>query len=195
MSISQEPRDIELLDQMRGSLLAARPPALDPQQSREAFQQHKLLASAIHRASRLDARSSDSETDAWVNYFTAHFPAPRNDATDARLLFAEWRTSLLKDDAPGPRTPITHGQPHAHWQRDRAGRLCINLEDMRADFERSVDHLLAHLRATPARQAVAVRRWRQTSWTVQPFTFSSADSVPVSGATVAASATVARHRR
>ena len=86
----------ELAD-MRDSLLRDRPSALLPTQGNEAFQQHKLLASAVHRASRLNGRKSDNETEAWVRYFDEHFPPARNDREDARTLFGDWRTSLLKD--------------------------------------------------------------------------------------------------
>lgn len=164
------PEDEQALDDLRKSLLRARAPALRPGQGDEAFLQHKLLASAVHRASRLDRRNSDSETDAWVRYVTAYFPPGRNDPADARLLFAEWRTRLLKDDAPGSALPVTHGQSAAHWRRDQAGRLCINLEDMWDDFEQSVGHFIRYLRATPDRRAVALKRWRDTGWAVEPFT-------------------------
>jgi hypothetical protein len=161
--------DVRTLDDLRSALLRDRPGALRPDQGTEAFRHHKLLAAAVHRASRLDARSGESETDAWVRYVREHFPSGRNEEGDARLLFAQWRTALLKDDAPGPQVPITHGQPTAHWQRDKDGRLCLNLEDMWADFEESVDHFIAYLRATPERRAVALRRWRETDWSVQSF--------------------------
>lgn len=50
--------------------------------------------------------------------------------TDAGLLFAQWRTPLLKDDTPGSGLVITDGQEAVHWQRDEGGRLCIDLESM-----------------------------------------------------------------
>lgn len=103
------------LQELRSSLLRDRPDPLRPDQGEEAFRQHKLLASAVHRASRLDARGSESETEAWVRYMSEHFPPSRNSPSDARLLFVDWRTSLLKDDTPGPRVSITHGQSFAHW--------------------------------------------------------------------------------
>jgi hypothetical protein len=127
------------LRELRSSLLRDRPNPLRPDQGEEAFRQHKLLASAIHRASRLDVRGSESETEAWVRYVSEHFPPSRNNPADARLLFVDWRTGLLKKDTPGPRVPITHGQSFARWGRDQAGRLCINLEDMWTEFEQSVD--------------------------------------------------------
>jgi hypothetical protein len=49
----------QALAELRSALLRARPPALRPDQGDEAFRQHKLLASAVHRASRLDARGSE----------------------------------------------------------------------------------------------------------------------------------------
>jgi hypothetical protein len=169
----------QALADLRSALLRTRPPALGPDQGDEAFRQHKLLASAVHRASRLDARSSESETDAWVRYVSDHFPPGRNHPNDARVLFADWRTSLLKDDSPGPRVPITHGQSHAHWERDARGRLCINLEDMWADFERSVEHFVAYLRATGDRRSIVLARWRETTTVVEPFLASAMASAAV----------------
>ena len=75
---------------------------LRPDEGEEAFQQHKLLAAAVHRATELDRQDAESETEAWVRYVTAHFPPGRNDADDARLLFGDWRSALLKrDSVPG----------------------------------------------------------------------------------------------
>jgi hypothetical protein len=175
------------LAELRAALLRARPPALGPDQGDEAFRQHKLIASAVHRTSRLDARGSESETDAWVRYVSDHFPSGRNDPTDARLLFGDWRTSLLKEDSPGPRVPVTHGQSHAHWQRDGRGRLCINLEDMWTDYERSVDHFVAYLSETPDRRSVVLGRWRQTTTVVEPFLGIATASAAMRDASVMAS--------
>jgi hypothetical protein len=107
--VSVSTTDLSMLGDLREALLRSRPPTLEPGQGHEAFQQHKLLASAVHRAARLDQRGSESETDAWVRYLTEHFPPGRNDAADARLLFGQWRTPLLKDDTPGSGVVITHG--------------------------------------------------------------------------------------
>lgn len=178
------------LDRLRESLLYGRPPVLGFHQGDEAFQQHKLLASAVHRASRLDQRNSESETDAWVRYMLDHFPRGRNDSTDAKLLFEEWRCHLLKDSVPGPAVVITHGQSVVHWKRDETGRLCVNLEDMRADYERSVDHFVEYLRFTPDRLAVVLRRSRERAWDVMPLVFTDASVLPVSGATAMGSASV-----
>jgi hypothetical protein len=79
--------------QLRASLLAQRPPP--PPDGLTAFKEHKVLAAAVHRAALLDAFGSESETDAFVRYVTAFFPPPRNDPTDAGLLFGDWRTDLL----------------------------------------------------------------------------------------------------
>ncbi len=130
MASSVTPADEQALDELQQSLLAARPRQLGQGEGDEAFRQHKLLASAIHSATRLHKFKQESETDVWIRYFESYFPRGRNDPQDGRLLFDDWRTSLLKDNTPGPRIPITHGQSHLHWQRDAGGRLCINLEDM-----------------------------------------------------------------
>jgi len=79
------------------------------------------------------------------------------------------RTRLLKDGAPGWTVLLTHGQAAAHWQRNRAGRLCINLEDMWDDFEESVRHFIEYLRTASKRRAVVLDRFMQRAWTIQPF--------------------------
>lgn len=181
------------LAQLAADLLRGRPEPLGPDQGAEAFQQHKLLATAVHRAAKLDQMKSESETDAWVRYVTSHFPKGRNDAEAARLLFADWRTSLLKADAPGPGVALAHGEQGSvlHWKRDRAGRLGINLEDAWDDFAASVESFVAHLRSSPRRKAV-LARWRKQRWQVEPFVVSelaSDEPLPSVSASVAASAT------
>lgn len=153
---------------LRNYLLRGRPRALRPDEGDEAFQQHKLLATAVHRAAKLDQQKAESETDAWVRYVTRHFPPGRNDADDARLLFGDWRTSLLKEDTPGPRVAITHGQSVIHWKRDQHGRLCLNLEDVWDDYTASVGSFIAYLRVSPRRKVV-LARWRKQRWAIEPF--------------------------
>jgi hypothetical protein len=77
----------------------------------------------------------------WVRYRTSHFPAPRNGEQDAKVLWTDWRTSLVKDGALGPSVLITHGQPAAHWLRHGHGRLRISLESMRDELLTAVDRL------------------------------------------------------
>jgi hypothetical protein len=177
-SPSQEEEERGLMV-IRLRLLRDRPPTLTPDQGREAFQNHKLLAAATHQAARLDQHKLESDSGAWERYFASYFPGPRNGTADARTLWKERRNSLLKDGAPGAGVLITHGQSQLHWHRDCSGRLCINLEDMWADFELSVDHFIAFLRANDERRAVSLRR-------AQKFEIDIV-SVPVMGTMVAAS--------
>jgi hypothetical protein len=127
--------------------------------------------------------SSDSETAAWVRYFEAYFPVGRNDPEDARLLFGEWRTHLLKDDSPGPSVALTHGQSPIHWQRNDSGQLCINLESMWEDFDASVDAFIGCLRNNPERREIATRRWREQIWEVGNFTPAEASATVISSQT------------
>jgi len=144
--------------------------------------QHVLLASVVHNAGRLDHRGADSETEAWVRYLTRYFPPGRNSGPDARLLWTDWRTSLLKKQAPGPGVLTTHGHSPVHWGRDRQGRLCINLEDMWADFANSVDAFIDSMRTAPDRRSIAIRRARESSVAVIEFTTTiSLASAPASG--------------
>lgn len=154
----------EDLDRLRDALLTDRP-SVWPTDGADALRQHKLLAAALHRATKL-AATGDGEGKGWVAYFVTHFPEGRNDDTDAKLLWKDWRTALLKLDSPGPGVGVTHGQPDAHWTR-QDGRLILNLEDMWADFAASVESLIAHLRETPDHGAVVLDRWRKTQWTVE----------------------------
>jgi hypothetical protein len=124
----------------------------------------------VHRATRLDARSSESETDAWVRYLSTYFPAGRNDPRDARLLFTDWRCSLVKDQTLGPGIAATHGQSHVHWKRvDPDRRLMLNLEDLWTDYASSVDRFVAYLRETPDRRSVALGRRRQAEIVVEQY--------------------------
>lgn len=165
---------------LRAQLLAHRPAPLEPGQGAAAFQFHTLLSTTVHQASKLDARAQDSETGAWVRYVTRYFPAGRNDEDDAKLLWVEWRTSLLKVGAPGPNLLITHGQPKAHWARDGTGRLCLDLESMWADFAVSVNAFVKFLETAPDRRKIALERSMRSAITVEIVHF-SAISAPASG--------------
>jgi len=155
------------LRRLEADLLGDRPPALRPEAGAEAFRQHKILASAIHRAARLHQRNQESETNAWVSYLTDFFPEGRNGPDDARVLFGDWRTPLLKDNTLGPRVVVTHGQSVAHWSRDESGAtVCIDLESLWDDFTHSVQRFLDHLRGSEARRRVVLARWRQKTWEV-----------------------------
>ncbi len=169
------------LNALLASLLKGRPPALSPGEGDEALQQHKLLAAAIHRASGLAAYGSESETDGWVRFVTEHFPEGKNDSADARRLFGDWRTSLLKKGTPGPRVLVTHGQSSTHWISDGQRRLCINLEDMWGDFEHAAAHFVESLKVNEGRRKVVLDRWRLQAWDVVRFS-------ALAGATVIESA-------
>jgi hypothetical protein len=173
----------EGLRKLREQTVAQRPPELGPDEGARAFQEHKLLAAAIQRVTLLDRHKSESETDAWVRYFVRCFPSPRNGAADARLLFGDWRTSLIKDGAPGARVVMAHGQANAHWIWDTRDRLSIDLESMWDDFERSLGEFEKYLREDPTRRAIALDRFRKKG------TFSVEELIPrdfgaLAGATV-----------
>ena len=149
-----------------------------------AFMSHVLLASVVHNATRLDQYGAESQTGAWIRYLLSYFPAGKNSDADARLLWTDWRTALLKKQAPGPGVLVTHGQSAVHWRRDQQGRLCINLEDMWADFESWVSVFIEYLRKTPDRRDVALGRAQESSVAVIQFTTTpSCASLPVSGLT------------
>jgi len=176
-------QDAAALRQLRASLIDDAPAPLGPNEDDDAFKHHLLLAMAVHRASRLDRRNKETDTSAWTRYLTDHFPAGRNGAAEARLLFDDWRCALLKDRAPGPGIVVTHGQPHVHWTRNAVGQLCLNLEDLRADYVGSVGHFIGYLRAAPLRRKEVLIRWRNTEVVVAPFT-------PVGSAVASAVTTV-----
>jgi hypothetical protein len=180
------------LGDIREQLLTHRPPLLKTEQGAEAFQQHRLLATTIHQATLLDKRAVESQTGAWTRYFTGYFPPPRNAATDADLLWREWRTSLLKHGAPGEGVLVTHGQPPAHWHRS-AGRLCIDLESMWDDFAESVERFLDFVRANPERAAIIIPRAQRGRVEIVTFDYLSTATVATTGLAgpVTASATAA----
>jgi hypothetical protein len=172
------------LAELRASLLRCRCPNLDAGQGEEAFDQHLLLAVALHRVVRLHklADSKQSDKDGWVDYVTSFFPRGRNAETTASWLWEGWRCSLLKDERPI--VPISHGNPQAHWRLAEGGKPYVNLESLWADYEYSVDQFLEHLRRHPDRRQVALARWKERSWTVQMVAVA-----PVEGATQASCST------
>ncbi len=155
-------------DQMKASLLSGRPTVFGPDGA-AAVQQHKLLASDVHRAAKLNAHKRDEkEGQQWVRYVTEHFPEGRNGQADAMALWTDWRTSLLKRNTVGPGITITHGQSHAHWHRAPTGEVCLNIEDMWDDFESSVEHFIAEAReAQHDRREAILKRWRNSTFEIR----------------------------
>jgi hypothetical protein len=165
------PNDEQALRELRESLLRRGCPQV--QSGEEAFDQHVLLAVRLHRVSRLHM-SGKTDTDGWVSYVTSFFPEGHNDPRDAHVLWRVWRCTLLKDELPV--IPISHGQSHGHFRHDVHGRLYLNLEDLWADYEHSVERFIEHLREHDDRRKVAVDRWRQRAWRVEAVTFSDEPS-------------------
>jgi hypothetical protein len=166
------------LTDLREALLKSRPAPIPLDEGWRAFDAHKLLASQVHRASLLAKVGDANETTHWISYVTEYFPAGHNNAADAKLLWKEWRTDLLKRDCPGDFVVMTHGKSEMHWRRE-GDRLCIDLESMWDDFADSVDQFITYLAHTPERQRITLQRLQDSSWTVQMF---SSLSPPVSGA-------------
>lgn len=153
------------LTKLRESLLRKLRVNLGPGQDNDAFERHQLLAIRFHRAARLNLPNAPSETTGWVQYLEEHFPKGKE---HAERLWIYWRISLLKNECPGSRVVISHGQPHFHWQIvDPGARLYINLESMWDDFERSVDHFLRMLSTNPERQEAALAWWAKHQYSVQ----------------------------
>lgn len=156
------PEDERALAQLRASLLRRPRPNLRPDQGDEAFDQHILLAAAVHRAANLFRGGRDGE--AWCKYVTKFFPEGRNAPEDADTLWVSWRTSLLKDEHPV--VPIMHGRSDMHWRREN-GYPVLNLEDAWDDYQHSVERFIEHLRLHRDDRRNALRRWRDRSWTVR----------------------------
>lgn len=162
------PEDDQALDELRASLLRRKAPRLTPDQGDEAFDQHMLLAIAVHRAARLHKTAGDNDTEGWMRYVRDFFPEGRNSEADALRLWKGWRCTLLKDEQPV--VPITHGQPEAHWGRDPAGSPCLNLENVWADYEHSVGRFMDRLRDDDDKRETVLRRFRERGWTVRRVT-------------------------
>jgi hypothetical protein len=159
---------VDEFDQMKGALLANRPAVFGPD-GNAAVQQHKLLASDVHRAAKLNAHNRDErEGQQWVRYVTEHFPDGRNGVDDAEALWTDWRTALLKRNTVGPLITITHGQSHAHWYCEPSGALCLNIEDLWADYESSVEHFIAAARkAERDRRDAIIKRWKASTFDIR----------------------------
>jgi hypothetical protein len=152
------------LAEMRAGLLSGLRVDLGPDQGRDAFERHQLLAIRFHRAARLNA-PREGERAGWRLYFREHFP--RGDDKEAKLLWDRWRCALIKDEYPGPGVAISHGQPHAHWKVVEPGGLFINLESMWDNFEESVDSFIEMLDREPARRVGAIEWWTNRQYSVQ----------------------------
>jgi len=153
------------LAQLRAALLDDLRIDLGPDQGREAFGRHQLLAIRFARASRLNVAGLQiGEQNGWIRYFEDHFP---RGSEHAKRLFEKWRTTLVKDEMPGRGVAITHGQPQAHWQITASG-LVVDLESMWDDFEASVDRFLAEIEADDEHRSRVLSHFEKTRWTVQP---------------------------
>ena len=124
----------------------------------------------VHRAVLLNqAGKNKTQEDHWVDFVTAYFPTGRNGPDEARLLWKEWRTALVKNEPGG--VSLTHGRPAAHWTPDAYGALVIDLESMADDFEYAVDQFIQALAADEKRAAVVRDRWQKRAWTIRPLTW------------------------
>jgi hypothetical protein len=76
----------------------------------------------------------------------------------------------VKDEQPV--IPVSHGQSSGHWLRDGDGRPFLNLEDLWADYEHSVERFIEHLRERADRRTVGLERFRERGWRVGMVTIS-----------------------
>jgi hypothetical protein len=106
------------------------------------------------------------------------------------VLWTDWRTSLLKCGAPGPRVLVSHGQPALHWHRD-GDRLCVDLESMWDDFASSVERFLAFLRTDNERRPIVLERAQRSAVEIVFVSLASGLPGPVTGATASASVATA----
>jgi hypothetical protein len=178
--------DERALGELRDSLLRRRCPEI--QSGEEAFDLDMLLAIALHRVSRLYKADDEGDRKGWIKYVTAFFPEGHNDRRDAQDLWERWRFTLFKDEQPV--IPISHGQSHGHFRRDVYDRLYLNLEDLWADYEHSVEQFIEHLRADEDARAVALERWRKREQRVETITFAKALPSDVAVTTASAVAPV-----
>lgn len=162
------PAEEQALGEMRASLIDGPRPVLEPGQGHEAFLEHVLLSIRVHRAALLNKHKEDGDGVAWTRYFESYFASSQAKA-NAKLLWDDWRTKLVKEDTPGPGIAITHGQPDVHWKTDPQHRLWLNLESMWADFEASLDRFVESLRSNPRRCRVILKRWRARTWVIVQF--------------------------
>jgi hypothetical protein len=177
------PNEEQALAELRESLLRRGRPEV--RTGEEAFDQHLLLATRLHRVSRLHKSGADSDTKGWVRYITDFFPPGRNGEPEAYILWDQWRCTLLKDEQPV--IPISHGQSHGHFRYDVHGRLYLNLEDLWADYEHSVERFIDHLREDDDRRKVVLRRWRERAWRVETITFREEPAVAYAETTASVS--------
>lgn len=111
----------------------------------------------------------ERQGDGWVRFLTTYFPQGHDNEGDARLLWNDWRTGLVKDRAPQVGVSLTHGHPEQHWKPDDHGALCIDLESMWDDFEHAVNQFVDALGADRRRAKVVLARYEKRRWTERPF--------------------------
>jgi hypothetical protein len=160
-----EPEELQALREALLLGLRVELPSVNPGYA--AFERHQLLAIRFHRASRLNAPGI-SEGKAWQQFFDEHFP--RGGEHGLRL-WEDWRGRLVKDEFPGSRVAVSHGQPHGHWRVDSKQRLYINLESMWDDFAQSVDSLIELLASNEERRARTLEKWHRRQWSVEQVVF------------------------
>lgn len=164
--------DCYALAALRDQLIERLPPAADF----PGIEKHRLLARSFHRLARLPQRHPDDKQGrAWASFFADYVPRLR---AHGPVLWTDWRTPLLKDDAPGPGVIVGHGEPDAHCATF-GDRLFVDLESAITDFIAALDALLARCANDDGLRAIVLRNWRSTQWTVQAFTGYSASATPV----------------
>jgi hypothetical protein len=130
-----------------------------------AFELHQLLAIRFTRLSRLNAPSKiGADSERWALLLREH--SPRGDE-HGHLLWTQWRSGLLKNDAPGPDVAVAHLEPKAHRTFVNPGnKLLLNLESLWDEYEGMVDSLIAACGADATLRERVLSRWAAHDWSV-----------------------------
>jgi hypothetical protein len=168
-----ENADGQALAALRSQLIERLPPSAEF----PGIEKHRLLARSFHRLARLPQRDPDARQGrAWAIFFAEYVP---HLGPHGPLLWKDWRTPLLKDDAPGPHVIIGQREPDAHCATFDGDKLFVDLESAITDFITALDALLARCENDDDLRATVLHNWRATQWTVQAFTGYTASATPV----------------
>ena len=160
--ISVNDTDSKALGEIRRELVDRLPP-----DGLSGLDGHILVAVRFHRLVRLVQRKPDERQGAaWEAFFAEYVP---HFAGNGRRLWEDWRTKLLKDDAPGQSVVISEQTPEPHGHTLASGELFIDLESIADDYTAAVDSVMLACVGDDELRATVIRNWEATRWTVRHY--------------------------
>jgi hypothetical protein len=156
-----------------------------------AFELHQLLAIRFTRLSRLSAPSKvKGDGERWRLLLSEH--SPRGEEHE-HLLWTQWRSGLLKNDAPGPDIAVAHLEPEAHRTFVSPGnKLLLNLESLWDEYEGTVVSLVAACATNEILCERVLTRWAEHDWSVGFVSYPAPDAFALLPASASFTRSIAR---